>query len=206
MARYNRDFLVPYLHDVAALSVVKENAGLDSFSNLLGVLFGRFGIFFGAVAFLDGFAALLLMTGIFGKELQDNPMPMWIFVTVFVAGVIILLISIPATKKAKARRKMNQQKQQRASELLNRVYAQNVIPNQYRTVGCAVYLYNWFSTSASDDLDLALNTCAHESADYLNQLVQGSGREIVRKRIMGIHQNAVGTALSQEVDQFFVSM
>ena len=43
------------------------------------------------------------------------------------------------------------------NSLMNDVYRANIIPSQYRNIYAAMYLYEWFDTSGSDDLDHALS-------------------------------------------------
>ena len=76
------------------------------------------------------------------------------------------------------------------NELLEQNYALNIIPNWYRDMYPAVYLYDWFSTGQSDDLDMALNTFVLEQIkDRLDVIIRNKREELLNQRIIIANQN-----------------
>lgn len=72
-----------------------------------------------------------------------------------------------------------------AVHVLNQVYAANVIPSPYRNIYAAVYLYNWFSTGGSDDLDHALSMFVLEEIKAkLDIVIEQQAQIIVNQRVM----------------------
>lgn len=74
-------------------------------------------------------------------------------------------------------------------ELLTKVYGANVIPSHYRNIYAAVYLYDWFSTSASDDLDHALSMFVLEEIKAkLDTIIEQQSEMIMNQRIIQANQ------------------
>ena len=64
-------------------------------------------------------------------------------------------------------------------------YNANVIPRRYRDIYVAVYLYDWFSTSMADDLDMALNMYVlEEIKDKLDNIINMLAKSLVNQRII----------------------
>lgn len=73
---------------------------------------------------------------------------------------------------------------------LQKVYAANVIPRRYRDIYVAVYLYDWFSTGMSDDVDLALNMYVlEEIKDRLDQIIDMLSRSLLNQKLIIDNQN-----------------
>lgn len=73
--------------------------------------------------------------------------------------------------------------------LLEKVYNANVIPGHYRNMYAAVYLYDYFGKSRSDDLDIALNTFVLEQIkEKLDVIIQQQADIILGQRIMMVTQ------------------
>lgn len=72
---------------------------------------------------------------------------------------------------------------------LKAVYAANIIPNRYRDIYTAIYLYDWFSTSKSTDLDHALSMYVlEEIKDRLDQIIENQSAILLNQRIMIANQ------------------
>lgn len=72
---------------------------------------------------------------------------------------------------------------------LEKVYDANIIPRQYRDVYAAVYLYDWFSTSMADDLDMALNMYVlEEIKDRLDSIISMLSESLMNQKIMLANQ------------------
>lgn len=75
------------------------------------------------------------------------------------------------------------------AKALNEVYAANIIPSHYRDMYAAVYLYDFFSTSRSDDLDMALNTYVLEQIkDKLDVIIEKQHTSILNQRLILANQ------------------
>lgn len=76
------------------------------------------------------------------------------------------------------------------SKLLKDAYNANIIPRHYRDIYTAVYLYDWFSTSSSTDMDHALSMFAlEEIRERLDIIISNQSEEIMNQRIMIAKQN-----------------
>lgn len=84
-----------------------------------------------------------------------------------------------------------------ASETLDNFYALNIIPIQYRDIYSAFYLYQFFSTSRSDDLDMVIQTLLldniqkellqiHRKVDFLLDNVVS-----IKQELENIHRDAL---------------
>lgn len=76
-----------------------------------------------------------------------------------------------------------------AVHVLNKLYSANVIPAQYRNMYAVVYLYRWFKTSGSDDLDHALSMFVlEEIKDKLDKIIAQQAESILNQRMMIANQ------------------
>lgn len=74
-------------------------------------------------------------------------------------------------------------------ELLNNTYSANLIPSRYRDIYSAVYLYDWFSTGISDDIDMALNIYVLEQIkSRLDTIIRNQGEQIINQRAIIANQ------------------
>ena len=74
-------------------------------------------------------------------------------------------------------------------ELLEKAYSVNVIPMQFRALYPAVYLFQWFSTSSSADLDHALSMYAlNEIKDRLDTFIENQAEMMINQKIMIANQ------------------
>lgn len=77
----------------------------------------------------------------------------------------------------------------RIDALLEQMYSANIIPVMYRDCYAAVYLYNWFSTGGSDDLDHALSMYVlEEIKSRLDIIIQNQSQMILNQSIMMANQ------------------
>lgn len=240
MARYDRDFLVPYLEDICALHLSKQKivkmialahreiknindvalqkAGqpeLEEYkgdSDFTGVGSGCLGItcFVGAVvtffmALMSGELSMLIIPGIFGVA------EIWLISKSFCAKDVenekirerndekerdhaikqmaALVVVEPQVKAVKERIGFLESEERKVDQLLETAYSANVIPRWYRELYPAVYLYDWFSNSRADDLDIALNTLVLEQIkDRLDTIIRNQGEMIINQRIMIANQ------------------
>ena len=75
-------------------------------------------------------------------------------------------------------------------DLLTKAYQADIIPTWYRDMYPAVYLYDWFKHSRSDNLDMALNTLVLEQIkDKLDIIIQNQMEQLINQRIMIANQN-----------------
>lgn len=73
--------------------------------------------------------------------------------------------------------------------LMDRAYAANLIPSRYRDIYAAVYLYDWFSTGMSDDMDMALNTYVLEQIkSRLDTIIRNQAEQIINQRAILANQ------------------
>lgn len=90
----------------------------------------------------------------------------------------------PKVDKVKERISFYKKEMQRIDDLLEEQYNVNVIPRWYRDIYPAVYLYDWFSTGRSDDLDMALNTFVLEQIkERLDTIIANQSQIIMNQRI-----------------------
>lgn len=74
--------------------------------------------------------------------------------------------------------------------LRSKAYEANVIPSRYRDQYTAVYLYDWFSTSLSDNIEWALQMYVlEEIKSKLDTIIQNQAQMILNQRIMIANQN-----------------
>lgn len=80
--------------------------------------------------------------------------------------------STNTVSKLKLRLHEWEQEKKRVDELLQMAYSVNLIPMPYRNIHGALYLYEWFCTSRSDDLDTALQAFHPEqSKEKLDHII-----------------------------------
>ena len=73
--------------------------------------------------------------------------------------------------------------------IINEVYGANIIPRYYRNKYVAVYLYDFFSTSRSNDLDMALNIFVLEQIkDRLDVIIETQQEQILNQRMIMANQ------------------
>ena len=81
------------------------------------------------------------------------------------------------------------QERKKIERLLEKAYSANVLPIQYRDIYAAVYLYDHFGNSRSDDLDMALNTYVLEQIkDKLDGIIKNQYTEILNQRLILANQ------------------
>lgn len=241
MARYDREFLVPYLEDICALELSKQKIGnmieaskkeidviektalrkveapkLEAYKTdedgtgcgasvfgcvcgLAGVGFFLFGSFSGIVErlvwslMLIGLAIYLLFCSSNAKDSENaqirernNEKEQEYAISQLAA----LTVVEPELNAIKARiNTLKGEMENKVDALLEQQYSINVIPGWYRNLYSAVYLYDWFSNSRADDLDVALNTLVLEQIkDRLDTIIRNQGDMIINQRIMIANQ------------------
>lgn len=82
-----------------------------------------------------------------------------------------------------------QREMNRIDALLEKMYSVNIIPSMYRNSYAAVYLYDWFSNGASDDLDHALSMYVLEQIkSRLDQIIANQSEMILNQSMMMSNQ------------------
>ena len=77
----------------------------------------------------------------------------------------------------------------RIDALLDRLYSANIIPTMYRDSYAAVYLYDWFSTGNSDNMDHALSMYVLEQIkSRLDRIIDNQSQMILNQSIMMANQ------------------
>lgn len=236
MARYNREFLVPYLRDACALQLANAELS-DRINNIqyeiqhlekgqdnpypnISEPTSSAGNLFGPVAFLAG---LFWVMFIIGSVITGDPNGgMFLFVLAIVATICAIPLKRirqrdltayayqkeQALDEYRAIYKANEERKKRIPYLknelnaciqernkvlavLNRVYNANVVPRQYRDAYASVYLYDFFSTSQSDDLEMALNTFVLEQIkSRLDEIISQQRSIILNQEISMANQCA----------------
>lgn len=247
MARYHRDFLVPYLQNICALHfaqerinqrysvlensehnlvkgkhnprpVAPEYTGFVTGGTVILVVLGVFLAFFGIMG------TVVIISNITKGYIEFNFGIIFCVVFIAALGFACILGAIKGVvdrkqeyeddyrrytaalakyekiEKANAdarnnlpavRREKQQctQEFQRTDYLLKRVYDANVIPNRYRNIYAAVYLYDWFSSSGADDLDHALSMFVlEEIKERLDVIIANQSEMILNQRIQIANQ------------------
>ena len=78
---------------------------------------------------------------------------------------------------------------EKARDLLREFYNVNIIPSQYRNLYAAVYLYDYFKTSQSTDLERALTLYVlEEIKSRLDTIIQQHSQAILNQQIMIANQ------------------
>ena len=87
---------------------------------------------------------------------------------------------------------------ERVKEVLRRVYYANIIPGHYRNMYAAVFLYDWFSTGRSDDLDMALNMFVlEEIKEKLDRIIKNQ-EEIILNQYLQLAEQRRTLELQEE--------
>lgn len=237
MAKYDREFLVPYLQDICTLYLAERKLRekikwlTDRINHLSYEIvvtppkepsYEKSGCFEGFAwilgLFMAGGSVLGLMSG---EDLSGFEM---IPVMGIIIGGVILAFAIGANSEQRktndelrknyeaalkayerdvdnakrqnvlnkekipellARKEMFSNELKKVSKLLKQAYSVNVIPRHYRDVYAAVYLYDFFSTGRSDDLDMALSLFVLEQIkDKLDKIIQQQADILLNQRIM----------------------
>ena len=83
-------------------------------------------------------------------------------------------------------------------EVLRRVYYANIIPGHYRNMYAAVFLYDWFSTGMSDDMDMALNMFVlEEIKEKLDRIIRNQ-EEIILNQYLQLAEQRKSLEMQQE--------
>ena len=93
-------------------------------------------------------------------------------------------------------------------DTLGRVYATNVIPEQYRNMDATVFLYVWFAADRPNDLQMALNIFAHEDIKKkLDRIIENRTESFLNPylRSAGRQQNATAATMRSKLNQMEVS-
>ncbi len=225
MARYNREFLVPYLENLCALHIAKwkiENkreeiseqmTALNREINMLeepeipipkGTGFVIFELVTGillAIVSLFGIPVLSLVAGLLGWPLAIG-YGIWLYaVKAYNADIEFdyrRAVNAYNQKLEELQRKEDsfndyafvhltlcQSRREEVDEALQKVYSANIIPRRYRDIYVTVYLYDWFSTSMADDLDMALNNyLLEEIKDRLDRIIVQLSKSLRNQRII----------------------
>lgn len=238
MARYNREFLIPYLHDLCSLQFAKNNLEehyrdlcaekremeeepcppafyseeitIVTFGHIFGILFGISGLIasMDLFAFYGGDDGFMIILGVVSLLISGG-------LVFFCCGLISenkkkLAANIAANQELREEMqelekahledlaripKVEEQIEWCASEiekvdkLLKENYDVNIIPGKYRDEYTIVYLYDWFSTSRADDLDMALNTYVlEEIKDRLDDVINNQADIILEQSIIAANQ------------------
>lgn len=243
MAKYNREFLVPYLENICALHIIEKklqeqcdnlrgnvSSHMNASSNIhapsrpypLPILtVGR------VISFAIG-CILIYWAWIYPiiHHIKMEPFSAFVACNLLAAAIIIPLIVIPIkrmydTKRENeeaqrsyseelyeyelarnyAKKRYNQglelnktlhrymQESNKVSDVLQKMYNANIIPLHYRDLYASVYLYDFFRTSHSDDLDMALSLYVLEQIkSKLDIVIQNQSEMILNQCIMMANQ------------------
>lgn len=241
MAKYNREFLVPYLQNVCALHLAynKINKEIIDWNKIIKDLevgqanpkpkepvkenpytSGRiFCIVFGIIGVLSSFS-------VFDDAPDDEiGFRFFLFIVVLLSSIFLFVVFpiglIKSTKAENIERvrkyqyevafynevnELNESKKaripaciehknywsqelQQVKQLLRHAYSANIIPSRYRDTYVAVYLYDWFSTSQADDLDMALNMFVlEEIKEKLDIIIARQSESILNQRMILANQ------------------
>lgn len=251
MAKFNREFLVPYLRDVCAIELQvnrlsREQAhiknqiwGIDHRKAEEEPILKRAKIGRGWIkAFLGvwiGFTITMIIPACFAAFVYSNRTDAIAYLIVplifaLPVGLISWLYSFRRKNKQNQQYQMEYQQAlftyeqamkkeaiavnslpnlrqrlngctveiQKAQQLRNKLYSANVIPVQYRNIYASVYLYQFFSTSQADDIDMTLQTFVLEEIKArLDKVIQLQTETIINQEIMIANQRASMEAQQQ---------
>lgn len=233
MARYNREFLVPYLQNICALHMADMRMGQRCeylHSTAQGYRRGEYNpkpeypdhqsIGVGTVVLL-GLGVFFLYPLI---TLSADDAPAGLVAVYFILSAVFLgfgiwnIISVRSSNRAaeceysekmyvyEQKKKHNSdlmkkagsvegelrgwtKERDRIQNLLQKAYGANVIPNQYRNIYAAIYLYEWFRSSGADDLEHALSMFVlEEIKDRLDTVIRNQSDVILNQQIMIANQ------------------
>ncbi len=226
MAKYEREFLVPYLMNLCSLELAHRKLSereyvLDGQAGRLrdGIRFAKkpqapfierlplFWVVMGCITFVMSFL-------MFSLELNGLG---WFFIIGGIAEGSIGYGQITEVKESNARKQCTynremaeyneaqrkndtdkrtklpaaldelrrcQLEKRKVTETLQRAYGINVIPMQYRNIYASVFLYDWFSTSRADDLEMALNMFVlEEIKEKLDRIIANQTSIILNQQI-----------------------
>lgn len=229
MAKYNREFLVPYLENLCALHIAKwkidqkkseisrnlrqntqniksleepeepcyEDTGFKTFGLILGIILV-------IVSMLDIFI-ISLLAGVIGwffvigygyflydahRQNEDREQAYYVAAKEYNEKLAALKTNEDDYNTyAFVQFSMHQAETEKVDEALSVAYNANVIPRRYRDIYVAVYLYDWFSTSMSDDLDMALNMYVlEEIKDRLDNIIDMLSKSLINQKLIIANQ------------------
>lgn len=245
MAKYDRQFLVPYLQDVCALHMADKLLQEKVFQMQIEIsnlqrgqeikppeapepekTWSSFNLIVGGMAGILLLSPLVLMGTLLDPAATATQRKLAIVLTIMIVpmGFFLWTISagqaIGATKKNKAKEKefkknlffyyeakkemederkaareeiskleqrigALKEEREKLAILLKEAYDANVLPTGYRDIYAAVFLYDFFSSSRSDDLDLALSAYGREQVkDRLNAMISNQAESILKERVL----------------------
>lgn len=214
MGHYDKGILVPYLHDLVALHAVKTRLSLKIIPALLGMLCGLLmcvvGLICAVVVFdtRNDWVWYVDYCNSLGWPVTAEETREFMMETAFSVAVtlVLLVFGVLLFLKSRGKNKKHGKEMKRLDEIMTFAYDTNVIPMQYRNVRAVFYLYDWFASGVTGDLDIALNTMAHESEDRLSQLVSRLANDVLNQRKALVFQNRYAGAHSDGNIQRFVEI
>lgn len=256
MAKYNREFLVPYLHDICALYLANDELERKIFLTerkiekihtgktvmkpdcpsvepgwtasrvglvcvggalIIMAMVAAYGFFSGNLVDISGGAiffacAVLGGTGIaICKPVISDAVEEEKFnrkqEALYSEGMRLYYLAVEEVEAENRKRreeipvlqddiKFYTSEKTKVQHLLDKLYSANVIPSRYRDKYTAVYLYDFFSTARSNDMDMALNTYVLEQIkDRLDIIIRQQCTAILNQRMILANQR---TALEQQ--------
>lgn len=95
-----------------------------------------------------------------------------------------------------------EEKMEKIFRLRDNVYGVNIIPSNYRNLYAAHYLYQYFSSSDADDIDMILQTFVlEEIKDRLDDILERQTEMILNQRAMIANQEAANAAMAKRHEQ-----
>lgn len=246
MAKYSREFLVPYLQDICAVYMAKGVLDTKVAETENQIRYNQYllqrqpqpparaepeAVGCGYMLAV-GFGLFVLFEAIFGFVYFIEKSNFMVFGSIFVAlfGLFILAACRSETSDIKERNCQNEAQYQEAvrtyeqtlkvmeaenlaaqkeipklehrlsflkkerkksQHLLDKLYGASVLPTRYRDIYAAVYLYDYFSNSLSDDLDMVLNTYVLEQIkDKLDEIISNQYKMILNQRMILANQQS----------------
>ena len=232
MARYNRDFIVPYLRNICSLYFARQR--IQEWYWTASKKADAFDVYYhdpkiphyedsmGCASYvLIGFIVLLLLLVKLAYDSNNWIMALPCAFLVLICVVCLICISrnvgegnkkkleeynakvdaaekryFAEAEKAKQEKirlesRMNAYMREinRIDALLDRLYSANIIPTMYRDSYAAVYLYDWFSTGNSDNMDHALSMYVLEQIkSRLDRIIDNQSQMILNQSIMMANQ------------------
>ena len=263
MAKYDREFLVPYLQNICALHILKreldsnissatyrqgrcerllrERVEMPSYPSLYPAT-GEWGGCFIFLLVLLLIPSTIAFIGISTEGewygFLKGVFTLIAFLSIVLVGMIIKEILNAKTENNRLTNEYNQElkeaKEQQANnisyakenlpiaeveiqkwttelqkteDLLTQLYNVNVIPVQYRNIYTAVYLYEWFSTSMSDDLDHALSMFVlEEIKERLDSVIENQTQMILNQQLAMANQYHTQELLEQHSEQMMTKL
>ena len=255
MARYNREFLVPYLQNVCALHLVEHKISNQlNFTNTRTRIItqGLYDIrkptepdIVSEEAMLSLFCAIICSIAsviMLLKEwdwLSKILISFFLYIPTVLLWLCFLIFVIRDQKEGKKDLKIYNQKleeyarkkslneyhqkkelpslqakakwceneRKKVNSMLQKTYSANIIPRQYRNIYAAVYLYDWFSTSRMDDLDMALNTFVlEEIKEKLDIIIENQSEMILNQCLITANQRKSLAQQQQHADRMYAKL